>query len=68
MHPRQLRAEAGIYREPRGAPDIGRRPLEISVGIPHHHHHRGPVQPAMPLPQYLDVPLYDDYYSVAMGP
>ncbi len=48
MHPRQLRAEAGIYREPRGTPEIGRRPLDL--GIPHHPQRRGPVQPAVPPP------------------
>ena len=26
--PRQQRAELGMYREPRGAPEIGRRPLD----------------------------------------
>ncbi len=65
MHPRQPRAEARIYREPRGAPEIGCMPLDLS--IPLHPLHRGPVQPARPLPQHLDVPLYDDYYRVATG-
>ncbi len=55
-----------MYREPRGAPEIGRRPLDL--GIPHHPQYRGPVQSAMPLPQHAEVPPYDDYYRVAAGP
>ena len=67
MHPWQPGAETGIYREPRGAPEIiGQRPLDL--GVLHHPQRRGPVQPTMPLPQHLDVPLYDDYYRVATGP
>ncbi len=33
-HPRQLQAEERIYVEPLGAPEIGRRPLDLGVGQP----------------------------------
>ena len=55
-----------MYRESRGAPEIGRRRLDL--GIPHHPRYRGPAQPAMPPLQPADVPLYDDYYRVSVGP
>ncbi len=64
--PRQQRAELGMYREPRGAQEIGRRPLDL--GIPHQPLYCGPAQPAMPPPQHVDGPPYDDFYRVTAGP
>ncbi len=61
MHPRLLRTEARIYREPRGAPEIGRRPLDL--GIMHRPKHQEPTQMPMPHPPHLEVPLYDEYYG-----
>ena len=65
-HPRQQRAKPGMCREPRGAPEIGRRPLDL--GIPHQPDIAGQTKPAMLPPQYVDKPLYDDYYRVTAGP
>ncbi len=66
VHPRLPRAEARIYRELRGAPEIGHRRLDL--GIPLHPPRRGPEQPAAPLPPHLNVLLSDEYYGAAIGP
>ena len=65
LHLRPPRTETGMCREPRRAPEIGRRPLDL--GVPHHPQYLGPAQPAMPPPQHVDVPPYDEYYKVATG-
>ncbi len=41
IHPRLPQTEARIYREPRGAPEIGRRPLDL--GVPHYPARREPA-------------------------
>ncbi len=55
-----------MYQESRGAPEIGRRLLDLS--IPHHPPRHGSAQLATLPPPYLDVPLYDEYYRTAIGP
>ncbi len=62
---RKQRAEPEMYREPRDAPEIGRQPLDIRA--PPQPRGRGPARPAMSLPQYVEVPVYDDHYGIAAG-
>ncbi len=65
--PRQRGAEQELFREPRDAPEIGRRPLDI--GVPHPA--RCPdLRPAAPIPRQhpREMLLDDDPYGVPAGP
>ncbi len=65
--PRQREVEHELFREPRDAPEIGRRPLDI--GVPRQP--RGPdARPAAPIPrQRPREMLFDDEpYGVPMRP
>ncbi len=64
--PQQQRGEPAQYREPRDAPEVGRRPVDI--GAPHQPQRREPARPAMSPPQYVEVPVYDDQYGLPAGP
>ncbi len=64
---RQREAEQELFREPRDAPEIGRRPLDIGVPRPAR---RPEVRPAAPIHrQCLRETLFDDDpYGVPVGP
>ena len=63
--PREVKQE--LFREPRGAPEIGRRPLDM--GVPRQPR-RPDVRPAAPIPRQRprEMLFDDDPYSVPMGP
>ncbi len=65
VYPRVPWAEARDYRELRRAPNIGRRPLVL--GILHNAPCLALVPLAAPPPQHMDIPLYNDCYSAALG-
>ncbi len=65
LQPRQQKAEPEMYREPRDAPKFGRQSLDI--GAPYQPRRREPAWPAMPPLQYVEVPVYDDQYGIAVG-
>ncbi len=60
--PRPLRAEERIYVEPPGAPEIGRRPLDLDAGQPiFAQNERAPAQP---MPVRRETPVYEDHYRL----
>ncbi len=65
--PRQREAEQELFREPRDAPEIGRRPLDIGVPRPAR---RPDVRPAAPIPRQRprEMLFDDDPYGVPVGP
>ncbi len=63
---RQQGAEPELYREPRDAPELGRRPLDI--GAPQQPRCHEPAQPAMIPPRYVEMPVYDDQHGIPAGP
>ncbi len=56
--PQQQEAEPELFREPRDAPEIARRPLDM--GAPHQPRRHEPARPAMLPPGYREMPIYDD--------
>ncbi len=65
-HPRPLRAEERIYLEPLGAPEIGRRPLDLDAGQPIFVQTKRPH--AQPMPLRRETPVYKDHYRAAPAP
>ncbi len=63
---RPLRAKERIYVEPPGAPEIGRRPLDLNAGQ-HNVAQNGRV---MMRPMHLrqEAPVYEDHYRAATAP
>ncbi len=63
---RPLRAEERIYVEPPGAPEIGRRPLDLNAG----QHNVAQNECVMMRPMHLrrEAPVYKDHYRAATAP
>ncbi len=64
--PRPLQAEERIYVEPPGAPEIGRRLLDLDAGQPifaQTEHTR-----TQPIPLCRETPVYEDHYKTAPTP
>ncbi len=64
--PRPLRAKERIYVEPPGAPEIGRRPLDLNTGQPNVAQNGRVVAQPMHLRQ--EAPVYEDHYRAATAP
>ncbi len=64
--PRPLRNEKRIYVEPPGAPEIGRRPLDVNAG----QRNVAQNERIMMRPVHLrrEAPIYDDPYRAATAP
>ncbi len=65
-HLRPLRAEERIYAEPLGAPEIGRRLLDLDAGQPifaQTEHAQ-----AQPMPLRRETPVYEDHYRAVPAP
>ncbi len=61
-----LRAEERIYVEPPGAPEIGRRPLDLDAGQPIFA--QTERVHAQPMPLCRETPVYEDHYRAAPTP
>ena len=64
--PRPLRAEERIYVEPPGAPEIGRRPLDLNAGHPNVAQNGRVMMRPMHLRR--EAPVYEDHYRAATAP
>ncbi len=65
--PRQREVEHELFREPRDAPEVGRRPLDMGVPC---QPRRPDARPATPIPRQRqrEMQFDDDPYGVPVGP